>query len=298
MMNVATTDPKRRALGKGLDSLLPRAQSNAAVETEGGRPREIVLELIDNSPFQTRSQMNEDQLAELAASITANGVVQPILVRPMANGRFQLIAGERRLRASKLAGKTTVPAILRQVSDEQAMEITIVENLQRADLNPMEQARAYERLSREFHMTQEQMAQRTGKDRATVSNFLRLLRLPAGVQTRVEKGELTFGHARALLAFEHAEEMEKAAQRIAPLSLSVRQTETYVQGQLDPSRNEKKEPKPKPPIDPNVRDAQEQLQRALGLKVTVEDKNGRGKVIIEYGRLEDFDALMERLVRE
>jgi len=295
-MNVATTDPKRRALGKGLDSLLPRAQSNAAVETEGGRPREIVLELVDNNPFQTRSQMNEDQLAELAASITANGVVQPILVRPMSNGRFQLIAGERRLRASKLAGKTTVPAILRQVSDEQAMEITIVENLQRADLNPMEQARAYERLSREFHMTQEQMAQRTGKDRATVANFLRLLRLPAGVQTRVEKGELTFGHARALLAFEHAEEMEKAAQRIASLSLSVRQTETYVQGQLDPSRNEKKEPKPKPPIDPNVRDAQEQLQRALGLKVTVEDKNGRGKVIIEYGRLEDFDALMERLV--
>jgi ParB family transcriptional regulator, chromosome partitioning protein len=296
MMNVATTDPKRRALGKGLDSLLPRAQSNAPAETEGGRPREIVLELIDNNPFQTRSQMNEDQLAELAASITANGVVQPILVRPMANGRFQLIAGERRLRASKLAGKSTVPAILRQVSDEQAMEITIVENLQRADLNPMEQARAYERLAREFHMTQEQMAQRTGKDRATVANFLRLLRLPAGVQARVEKGELTFGHARAILAFEHAEEMEKAAQRIALLSLSVRQTETYVQTQLDPSRNEKKEPKPKPPVDPNVRDAQEQLQRALGLKVTVEDKHGRGKVIIEYARLEDFDALMERLV--
>jgi ParB family transcriptional regulator, chromosome partitioning protein len=296
MMNVATTDPKRRALGKGLDSLLPRAQSNTAAETEGGRPREIVLELIDNNPFQTRSQMNEDQLAELAASITANGVVQPILVRPLANGRFQLIAGERRLRASKLAGKTTVPAILRQVSDEQAMEITIVENLQRADLNPMEQARAYERLAREFHMTQEQMAQRTGKDRATVANFLRLLRLPAGVQARVEKGELTFGHARAILAFEHAEEMEKAAQRIALLSLSVRQTETYVQTQLDPSRNEKKEPKPKPPVDPNVRDAQEQLQRALGLKVTVEDKHGRGKVIIEYARLEDFDALMERLV--
>jgi ParB family transcriptional regulator, chromosome partitioning protein len=296
MMNVATTDPKRRALGKGLDSLLPRVQSNAAAEAEGGRPREIVLELIDNNPFQTRSQMNEDQLAELAASITANGVVQPILVRPLANGRFQLIAGERRLRASKLAGKTTVPAILRQVSDEQAMEITIVENLQRADLNPMEQARAYERLAREFHMTQEQMAQRTGKDRATVANFLRLLRLPAGVQARVEKGELTFGHARAILAFEHAEEMEKAAQRIASLSLSVRQTETYVQTQLDPSRNEKKEPKPKPPVDPNVRDAQEQLQRALGLKVTVEDKHGRGKVIIEYARLEDFDALMERLV--
>ncbi len=293
-MNIAAADTKRRALGKGLDSLLPRVQASAPSEAEGGKPREIALELIDNNPFQTRSQMNEDQLAELAASITANGVVQPILVRPLANGRFQLIAGERRWRASKLAGKTTVPAILRQVSDEQAMEITIVENLQRTDLNPMEQARAYERLSREFHMTQEQMAQRTGKDRATVANFLRLLRLPAGVQARVEKGELTFGHARTLLAFEHAEEMEKAAQRIVALSLSVRQTETYVQGQLDPTRNEKKEPKPKPAQDPNVRDAQERLQRALGMRVTIEDKHGRGKVIIEYARLEDFDSLMEK----
>ena len=163
--------------------LLPRVQAPArplrASEAEGGKPREIPLDQIDRNPFQTRSQMNEEQLAELAASITANGVVQPVLVRPLANGRFQLIAGERRWRASQLAGKTTIPAILRQVSDEQAMEITIVENLQRADLNPMEQARAFERLSREFHMTQEQMAQRTGKDRATVSNFLRLLKLPA-----------------------------------------------------------------------------------------------------------------------
>jgi ParB family chromosome partitioning protein len=191
-----------------------------------------------------------------------------------------------------------VPAILRQVSDEQAMEITIVENLQRADLNPMEQARAFERLSREFHMTQEQMAQRTGKDRATVANFLRLLRLPSGVQSRVESGQLTFGHARALLAFEHAEEIEKAARRISSLSLSVRQTETYVQSQLDPNRSARKEPKPAPQVDPNVRDAQERLQRSLGLKVTIEDKNGRGKVIIEYGRLEDFDALMEKFAGE
>jgi ParB family transcriptional regulator, chromosome partitioning protein len=297
-MNVTTTDTKRRALGKGLDSLIPRAQPPAAGEAEGGRPRDIALELIDQNPFQTRSQVNEEQLAELAASIAANGVVQPILVRPLANGRFQLIAGERRWRASKLAGKTTVPAILRQVSDEQAMEITIVENLQRADLNPMEQARAFERLSREFHMTQEQMAQRTGKDRATVANFLRLLRLPVSVQNRVESGMLSFGHARALLAFEHAEEMEKAAQRIVSLSLSVRHTETFVQGQIDPARKEKKEAKAKPPIDPNVRDAQDRLQRALGLKVTIEDHNGRGKVIIEYARLEDFDTLMEQLASE
>lgn len=298
-MNVAIADPKRRALGKGLDSLLPRAQAVApAAEIEAGKPHEIAVELIDPNPFQTRSKVNQEQLSELAASITANGVVQPILVRPLSGGRFQLIAGERRWRASQIAGRKTVPAILRQVSDEQAMEITIVENLQRADLNPMEQARAYARLSGEFHMTQEQMAQRTGKDRASVSNFLRLLKLPSSVQQRVESGELSFGHARTLLAFDHAEEIEKAAQRIVALSLSVRQTENYVQGLLDPSRKAKREPKPAPQIDPNVRDAQERLQRSLGLKVAIEDRNGRGKVIIEYARLEDFDSLMERLAPE
>jgi ParB family chromosome partitioning protein len=297
-MTIAPVDNKRRALGKGLDSLLPRVQApapTAPADSEGGKPREIPVGEIDRNPFQTRTQVNEDQLSELAASIVANGVVQPILVRPLASGRFQLIAGERRWRASQLAGKTTIPAILRQVSDEQAMEITIVENLQRADLNPMEQARAFERLSREFHMTQEQMATRTGKDRATVSNFLRLLRLPSTVQGRVESGDLSFGHARTLLGFEHAEEMEKAAQRIIALSLSVRQTETYVQGLLHPEKAAKKEPKPEPPVDPNVREVQERLQRALGLKVQIEDRNGRGKVIIEYGKLEDFDALLEQL---
>jgi ParB family chromosome partitioning protein len=242
--------------------------------------------------------MNEEQMAELAASITSNGVVQPVLLRPLLNGRFQLIAGERRWRASQMAGKATIPAILRQVSDEQAMEITIVENLQRADLNPMEQARAFDRLSREFHMTQEQMAVRTGKDRATVANFLRLLRLPASVQARVESGELSFGHARTLLAFEHAEDIEKAAQRIGALSLSVRQTENYVQGLIHPERAGKKDSKPQPLVDPNVRDVEERLQRALGLKVHIEDHNGRGKVIIEYARLEDFDTLLEQLAGE
>jgi ParB family chromosome partitioning protein len=242
--------------------------------------------------------VNEEQLAELAASITSNGVVQPVLVRPLANGRFQLIAGERRWRASQLAGKQTIPAILRQVSDEQAMEITIVENLQRADLNPMEQARAFDRLSREFHMTQEQMAVRTGKDRASVANFLRLLRLPASVQSRVEAGELSFGHARTLLAFEHAEEIEKAAKRVVDLSLSVRQTETYVQGLMHPDRAAKKDKKPEQPIDPNVRDVQQRLQRALGLKVQIEDHHGRGRVIIDYARLEDFDTLLEQLAGE
>ena len=293
-MNTTAIDPKRRALGKGLDSLLPRVQP-LAPEGEGGKPREIKLDQIERNPFQTRTQMNEEQLAELAASITSNGVVQPILVRPLPNGRFQLIAGERRWRASQLAGKATIPAILRQVSDEQAMEITIVENLQRADLNPMEQARAFERLSREFHMTQEQMAHRTGKDRASVANFIRLLKLPSIVQARVESGELSFGHARTLLAFEHAKEMEKAAQKIVELSLSVRQTESYVQGLLHPEKAAKKDPKPVPPVDPNVREVQTRLQSALGLKVQIEDHNGCGRVIIEYARLEDFDALLEQL---
>ncbi len=296
-MNLTATDLKRRALGKGLDSLLPRAPiaSAPAAESEGGKPLEIPLEQIDRNPFQTRSHMNEEQLGELAASITANGVVQPVLVRPLANGRFQLIAGERRWKASELAGKKTIPAILRRVSDEQAMEITIVENLQRTDLNPMEQARAFERLSREFHMTQEQMAVRTGKDRVTIANYLRLLRLPTSVQARVETGELSFGHARALLAFEHAEDMEMAAQRMIKLSLSVRQSEAFIQGIAHPDRAAKKEEKAERAMDPNIRAVQEQLQRALGLKVHIEDHNGHGRVIIEYARLEDFDGLLETL---
>jgi ParB family transcriptional regulator, chromosome partitioning protein len=305
-MTTATDTPKRRALGKGLESLLPRVQATvaAAAETESkplatevaGRPQEIPVGEIDRNPYQTRTRVDEQQLAELASSIAATGVVQPIIVRPLPNGRFQLIAGERRWLASQKAGKDSVPAILRQVSDEQAMEMTIVENLQRADLNPMEQARAFERLGHEFKLTQEQMAQRTGKDRASVSNFLRLLRLPVEVQGKVESGDLTFGHARALLPLENPETILKAAQKVSALSMSVRQTESYVQGLLNPEKKPKGEDKAKEQaIDPNVREAQDRLQRSLGLKVRIEDKNGRGRVIIEYSRLEDFDTLLEAL---
>ena len=293
-MTIAPADSKRRALGKGLDSLLPRVQAPAPV-SEGGRPLEISIDQIDRNPFQTRSRVNEEQLAELAASITSNGVVQPILVRPLANGRFQLIAGERRWRASKAAGKTTIPAILRQVSDEQSMEITIVENLQRADLNPMEQARAYQRLSQDFKMTQEQMATRTGKERASVANFLRLLRLPELIQNKVESGDLSFGHARTLLALDSAESITSAAQKVMALNLSVRQTESYVQGLVNPEAKPRKEPKPADPIDPNVREAQDRIQRTLGLKVHIEDKQGKGRVIIEYSGLEDFDSILSAL---
>jgi ParB family chromosome partitioning protein len=210
----------------------------------------------------------------------------------LPESRFQLIVGERRFLASKKAGKQTIPAIVRQVSDQQAMEITIVENLQRADLNPMEQARAYERLMREFKLTQEQMAQRTGKDRASVANFLRLLRLPPEVQAKVEAGELSFGHARTLLSLEDPEAILKAAQKVVALSMSVRQTESYVQGLVNPEKRDSTA-KVKEPLDPNVREARDLLQRALGLKVTIEDRKGKGRVIIEYSSLSDFDELLE-----
>jgi ParB family chromosome partitioning protein len=302
-MSVSVDLPKRRALGKGLESLLPGRSGfapgapppAAAPAPEEGRPREIPVEQIERNPFQTRASVDEGALKELAASISATGVVQPIIVRPLPDGRFQLIAGERRWLASKLAGKATVPAMLRQVSDEQAMEMTIVENLQRTDLNPMEQARAYDRLSHQFKMTQEQMAQRTGKDRASVANFLRLLRLPKEVQQKVETGGLSFGHARALLSLESPDAILKAAQKVGALSMSVRQTESYVQGLLNPEKKDKGEEKAKAPLDPNVREARDALQRALGLKVSIEDKNGRGRVIIEYSRLEDFDSLLEMI---
>jgi ParB family chromosome partitioning protein len=218
------------------------------------------------------------------------------VVRPVAGGRFQLIAGERRWLASQRAGKDTVPAIVRHASDEQAMEMTIVENLQRTDLNPMEQARAYERLAKDFQLTQEQMAKRTGKDRASVANFLRLLRLPVEVQGQVESGTLTFGHARALLPLEDAAAILKAAQKLVALSMSVRQAESYVQGVLNPESKKKPAGEQKENMqDPNVREVQEQLQRSLGMKVRVEDRKGRGRVIIEYAKLEEFDRLLEML---
>jgi ParB family chromosome partitioning protein len=294
-----TSDPKRRALGKGLESLLPSRPATpppaAPAAPFTGQPLEIPLDLIDRNPFQTRTRFDEAQLNDLANSITATGVVQPIVVRALDAGRYQLITGERRLLASRKAAKTHIPAIVRVVSDEQAIEMTIVENLQRADLNPMEQARAYQRLARDFHMTQEQMATRTGKERASVANFLRLLRLPEPIQQKVEAGELSFGHARTLLALDTPEAIAAAAQKVIALSMSVRQTETYIQGLLNPEAKQSKEDKPVKQLDPNVKEAQQNLQRTLGLKVKIEDKNGKGRVIIEYAGVEDFDAILAAL---
>ena len=300
MQTPAPSPEKRRALGRGLEALLPAKPHTPATPAHdakaAGRPLEIEISQIERNPYQTRTRFDEEALEELSRSVAATGVVQPVVVRRLAGDRYQLIAGERRWLASQRAGKQTVPAIVREVSDEQAMEMTIVENLQRADLNPMEQARAYERLGREFKLTQEQMAKRTGKDRASVANFLRLMKLPEAVQGRVESGELSFGHAKTLLALETAEQILAAAQKVTVLAMSVRQTESYVKGLLDPERKLGKLEQDKPKLDPNVREAQQELQRVLGLKVKIEDVEGRGRVIIEYSNLDDFDALMDALV--
>jgi ParB family chromosome partitioning protein len=301
---MAAVMDKRKALGRGLESLLPSRPKPvettvtaiaATVEQADGRPLEIPVEKIDRNPFQTRRGFDEEKLKELGASIVASGVVQPIIVRRGAEGRYSLITGERRWLASRQVGKATIPAVVREVSDVQAMEMTIVENLQRADLNPMEQAHAFERLSKEFKMTQEQMAERTGKDRTSVTNFLRLLKLPDDVQLHVESGQLSFGHARALLALP-AEQISKVAWKVVLLHLSVRSTEKYVQGLLNPEMVAKAVKLPEERmVDPNVREAEDKLRRSLGLRVTIEDKKGRGKVIIEYSGVDDFDAILAAL---
>jgi ParB family chromosome partitioning protein len=298
---MTTFDPKRKALGRGLESLLPRtapapppdAASAPATSIEG--VREIPLELIDPNPYQTRTNLDEAALNELAASIRASGVVQPIVVRYIDVGRYQLIAGQRRWAASGRAGKTTIPALVRQISNEQAMEMTIIENLQREDLNPMEQARAFERLSNDFGLTQEQMQQRTGKDRASISNFMRLLRLPMAVQAQISAGGLTMGHAKALMMLDSEELVLKMTERVVREALSVRQTERKVHEWMTPTG-----PKPevdRRPSDPNVRAMERDLERLLGMRVRIQDRGGRGKITFEYGSLEQFDGIVEKLKR-
>ncbi len=294
---------KRKALGRGLDSLLPARPAATPIAMPAaqaaGSPQEVPIESIDANPYQTRRRIDEQALEELAESIRASGVVQPVVLRPTANGRFQLVAGERRWLASKRAGRTTVPAVVRQVSNEQALEITIIENLQREDLNPVEQAHAFERLSREFNMTQEQIAARTGKDRASIANFIRLLKLPEPVQIAMEEGSLSFGHGKVLLALAgFPEHLEKAAREIIEKKLSVRQTEELVSRLLNPQAEAPKQEKPVQLQDPNVREAQRSLESALGVKVEIQDRKGKGKIVLKYGSLEDFDRIVEALAQK
>ncbi|HET9180512.1 MAG TPA: ParB/RepB/Spo0J family partition protein [Candidatus Angelobacter sp.] len=293
---------KRKALGRGLDSLLPSRPASPTpssiptVQPQGQAPAEIAVDLIEPNPYQTRRHIVEESLNELADSIRTSGVVQPIVVRPIQNGRFQLVAGERRWLASKRAGKSTIPAVVRQVSNEQAMEITIIENLQREDLNPIEQARAFERLSREFGLTQEQIASRTGKDRASVANFIRLLKLPSTIQDNLETGALSFGHGKALVSLAGFPDLiEKAAHEVLQKQLSVRQTEELATKLLNPEAAKETSEAREQLVDPNVREAERSLERSLGVKVEIQDRKGRGKIILKYSSLEDFDRIVEAL---
>lgn len=291
---------KRKALGRGLDSLLPGkpvvVPQVAPVPMQPQTPAEIAIDLIEPNPYQTRRKIHEESLNELAESIRASGVVQPVVLRAAPNGHYQLVAGERRWLASQRAGKTTIPAVVRQISNEQAMEITIIENLQREDLNPIEQARAFERLSREFGLTQEQIASRTGKDRASIANFIRLLKLPSTVQEALETGALSFGHGKALLSLAgFPDHLEKATHEVLLKQLSVRQTEELVSRLLNPDTAENKPQPAAQVVDPNVREAQRSLERSLGVKVEIQDRKGRGKIILKYSSLEDFDRIVEAL---
>lgn len=292
-MTTTTTNGPRRALGRGLESLLPSRPAEPVVNQAVQLVRDLPVSEIDANPYQTRRHFDETAIAELAESIRANGVMQPIVVRPV-NGRYQLIAGERRWRASQKAGREWIPAVIKQVSNQQALEMTIIENLQREDLNPMEQARAFERLGQDFNLTQEQMSQRTGKERATIANFLRLLKLPQGVQDLIERNEISLGHAKVLLMLDTPEAQWKTVEQVRSQSLSVRQTEQLVHRLLHPQDAPEREPKDVR-ADPNVRAAEEGLQRALGVRVTIRDKQGKGKIVIEYASLEDFDRILESL---
>jgi len=295
--------PATRGLGRGLDSLLGASNRAASPAATGEQIQQLAIELIDWNRYQTRDIITEESLKELATSIAASGVMQPVTVRPQVGGRFELIAGERRVRASQLAGKNTIPAIVRQVSDEQAMEMTIVENLQREDLNPMEEARAFARLSNEFGLTQEQMSQRTGKERTTIANYIRLLKLPQGVQLDIQRGYVSFGHAKVLLTLLTLETQESVARRIVKEGLSVRETEDLVAHILHFKENIEEAKKKleadamfkEAAIDPNVIAAQRDLERALGCRVEIKDRHSKGKIVIKYTSLEDFDRIVEIL---
>ena len=310
---------KRKALGRGLESLLPggpRVVSSStagasAAPLAGGAPAphmpspaplseardavvQVAIELIDENPYQTRAHFSAEALDELANSIRATGVVQPVVVRPGADGRFVLILGERRCRASKLAGKTTIPAIVRRVSDQQAAEMTVVENLQRQDLNCVEQAAAFSKLSRDFGLTQEQIGQRVGVSRESVSNYMRLLKLPPAVLQHLQEGRLGFSEARVLLQLLDPSLIATIADEAIKKHLSVTQLEELVDRTNIPMVKEET-PQRARWVDPNVRAAQTEMERVLGMRVRIRDRKGKGKIVIEYANLEDFDRVVEML---
>jgi ParB family chromosome partitioning protein len=307
----------RNALGRGLGALIrepepqtpatpqpaPAAQPHTtgagaaaatpAKEPSHPGPHQIDIDLIEPSPYQPRTRFREEALDELARSIKSSGIIQPLVVRPIGN-RFQLIAGERRWRAAQRAGLTKVSAIVRQVPDELALEMTLVENIQREDLNAIEAARAFERLMDEFQLTQESVAERTGKDRATVANSIRLLKLEPTIQDWIEEGKLTAGHGRALLAVADSPLRMRYAQRASRGGLTVRQIE-----RLASRRSRGASPATEIHVDANVRSAIDELQRHLGTKVLLRQKTRirPGQLVLEYYDDAQLMGIYDRLMK-
>lgn len=279
----------KRALGMGLEALLPDVSADDEV-------REIDIERIVANPYQPRRVFNEEALAELTTSIKEHGVIQPIIVRGKGDG-FQVVAGERRLRASKAAGLTRIPAVIRDYSETQMMEIALVENIQRSDLNPIEEAAAMQRLMNEFGLTQEKMAERVGRSRPYVSNMLRILSLPDDVKDYVSRGTLTMGHARALLALGDVEAIRRAAQRIVNEKLSVRDAEALATPEPIATKGKTKSRRKKAGAAgaeaPDLRDAADELMKVFGTQVRIVGDATRGRVEIEYFSEDDLERVLE-----
>lgn len=286
---------KKRGLGRGLDALLGLGADQVAIEESNGDQLKMVpVDLIQRGQYQPRLDMKTESLQELADSITAQGVVQPIVIRPIGDGgRYELIAGERRWRATQLAGLSTIPAIIKRVPDAQAMSIALIENIQREQLNPLEEALALERLIREFSMTHQEVAQAIGRSRATVSNLLRLLELEAPCREMLERGDLEMGHARALLGLVGASQVD-AGRKIATVGLSVREAEALVR-RLKGDHNDKPVAA-KRESDPDVRQLEQSLSERLGADVAIRQaKGGKGSLVIHYGSLDELDGILAHI---
>jgi len=288
----------RRALGKGLGALLPTRPTvvpTSAAAHPAEVARTIPVDAIDANPIQPRRVFQMDRLSELAQSIRANGIIQPIVVRK-AGERYQLVAGERRWRAAKLAGLAEVPVVVQDIPDDRLLEITLIENIQREDLNPIETAIAFERLGKELNLSSEEIGHRTGKDRTTITNFIRLLGLPADLQQLVAERRLSAGHARCLLSLPAPELQREVAEKAVAQGWSVRQMERTTQKMM-----EDRKPKHVDEVetDPNVKAAIAEMERVLGTKVRIVEKaRQKGKIEIEYYSSEDLDRIYSAIIGE
>lgn len=280
---------RKSGLGKGLDALIPLAEEEAAA---GQGVTEVPLTSISPNPHQPRAPIRDQDLVELAASIEVHGIIQPLIVTRALDG-YQLIAGERRWRAARLAGLSTVPVVVKDVVPSEMLELALVENLQRADLNALEEAMAYRQLTEEFGLTQEQVARRVGKSRVAVSNTLRLLKAARPVQEALLGGKISEGHARALLGLEQAEAQEAALKTVLKRGLSVRQTEELVRRLLG-LRREERQPKREP--SPETRALESRFREALGTRVSLKRSGERGRIVIYFYSDEELDALYERII--